>query len=141
MIPGLGWIGDIAGAIGNYFTEGQKIKAAQRERIDELKTMELSTKLEGIRNGQMADITQDTDARGNAGWMDDISFYLFLLPVPLAFFPGMVPHIKAGFTVLEDMPEYYQIALGLMLVSVWGYRRLVVPLVEVMVKQWVGRLK
>ena len=141
MITGLGWLGDIAGAIGDYFNEGQKIKAAQQERTDELKTMELSTKLESIRNGQMADITQDTDARGNAGWMDDISFYLFLLPVPLSFFPSMVPHIKAGFEVLEDMPEYYQVALGLMLVSVWGYRRLVVPLVEVAVKQWVGRLK
>lgn len=140
-MTGLGWIGDIAGAIGNYFNEGQKIKAAEKERKDVLRDKELTTKLEGIRNGQMADIDQDTSARTNAGWMDDISFYLFLLPVPLSFFPTMVPHIKAGFAVLEDMPQYYQIALGLMLVSVWGYRRLVVPLVEVAVKQWVGRLK
>ena len=140
-MTGLGWLGDIAGAVGSYFTEGQKIKAAEKERKDTLKDKELTTKLEGIRNGQMADIEQDTSARGNAGWMDDISFYLFLLPVPLSFFPSMVPHIKAGFDVLEDMPQYYQIALGLMLVSVWGYRRLVVPLVEVAVKQWVGRLK
>lgn len=138
---GLGWLGDVATAIGDYFTEGQKIKAAQKERSDELKKASLNAKLESIRAGQMADITQDTGARSNAGWMDDISFYLFLLPVPLAFFPGMVPHIQAGFAVLESMPEYYQIALGLMLVSVWGYRRLVVPLVEVVVKQWVGRIK
>ena len=140
-MTGLGWIGDIAGAIGNYFNEGQKIKAAEKERKDVLRDKELTTKLEGIRNGQMADIDQDTSARTNAGWMDDISFYLFLLPVPLSFFPAMVPHIKAGFAALEGMPQYYQIALGLMLVSVWGYRRLVVPLVEVAVKQWVGRLK
>ncbi len=103
--------------------------------------MELTTKLESIRNGQMADISQDTSANANAGWMDDISFYLFLLPVPLSFFPSMVPHIRAGFEVLESMPQYYQVALGLMLVSVWGYRRLVIPLVEVVVKQWVARLK
>lgn len=136
-----GWVGEIAGAVGSYFTEGQKIKAAKQERKDELKKASLDAKLEGIRNGQMADITQDNGARANAGWMDDISFYLFLLPVPLAFFPDMVPHIQAGFSVLETMPQYYQIALGMMLVSVWGYRRLVIPLVEVVVKQWVGRLK
>lgn len=131
----------IISSIGGYFTEGQKIKAAQKERQDELKNMELTTKLESIRNGQMADISQDTSATTNAGWMDDISFYLFLLPVPLSFFPSMVPHIRAGFEVLESMPRYYQVALGLMLVSVWGYRRLVIPLVEVVVKQWVARLK
>ncbi len=131
----------IISSIGGYFTEGQKIKAAQKERQDELKNMELTTKLESIRNGQMADISQDTSATTNAGWMDDISFYLFLLPVPLSFFPSMVPHIRAGFEVLESMPQYYQVALGLMLVSVWGYRRLVIPLVEVVVKQWVARLK
>lgn len=131
----------IISSIGGYFTEGQKIKAAQKERQDELKNMELTTKLESIRNGQMADISQDTSANANAGWMDDISFYLFLLPVPLSFFPSMVPHIRAGFEVLESMPQYYQVALGLMLVSVWGYRRLVIPLVEVVVKQLVARLK
>jgi hypothetical protein len=138
---GFGWVGEVASAVGGYFTEGQKIKAAQKERKDELKKINLESKIQAIQAGQTADITQDTGARAAAGWMDDISFYLFLLPVPLAFFPGMVPHIQAGFTVLESMPQYYQIALGLMLVSVWGYRRLVIPLVEAVVKQWVGKFK
>lgn len=138
---GFDWVGDIASSISSYLTDRQKIKAAEKERSDELKKANLDAKLEAIRAGQAADIHQDNGARANAGWMDDISFYLFLLPVPLAFFPGMVPHIHAGFQVLESMPEYYQVALGLMLVSVWGYRRLVVPLVEVVVKQWVGRIK
>ncbi|CAL9987851.1 hypothetical protein VPHD148_0305 [Vibrio phage D148] len=138
---GFGWIGDAVSAVGNYLNEGQKIKAAQKERSDDIKKASLDAKLEAIRAGQTADINQDTGARSNAGWMDDISFYLFLLPVPLSFFPGMVPHIEAGFKVLENMPEYYQISLGLMLVSVWGYRRLVIPLVEVFIKQWVGRIK
>lgn len=134
---GFSWIPSIIGSIGAYFNEGQKIKAAQKERSDTLKRTALDAKLKAIEAGQSADITQDKSARSEAGWMDDISFYLFLLPVPLAFVPDAVPHIQAGFAVLESMPEYYQIALGMMLVSVWGYRRLVIPLLEVIVKKWV----
>ena len=138
MIP---FIGPLIDAVGTYFTNRQIINAAKSERKDVIKTKTLDAKIESIRNGQEADIEQDSGSRANAGWMDDISFYLFLLPVPLSFIPSMVPHITAGFAALEKMPEYYQIALGLMLVSVWGYRRLVIPLVEVVVKQWVSRLK
>lgn len=138
---GLGLITQAISSIGSYFSDGQKIKAAQKERVDDIKKMELETKLEAIKTGMNADIAQDTLGMKNAGVMDDISFYLFLAPIPLAFIPSMVPHIEAGFAVLETMPEYYKIALGLMLVSVWGYRRLVIPIVEVVVKQWVSRLK
>ncbi len=140
-MAGWGFLSGIVAPIGEYFTNRQTIKAAKSVRKDELKKAHLDAKLAAIKNGQEADIRQDVNARQTAGWMDDISFYLFLIPVPMSFFPDMVPHIKAGFAVLDDMPEYYQIALGLMLVSVWGYRRLVIPIVEVVVKQWVGRLK
>lgn len=138
---GLGLITEAISSVGEYFTNGQKIKAAEKERLSELKKMEIEAKLEAIKTGTAADISQDTVGMKNAGLMDDISFYLFLAPVPLAFIPGMVGHIQAGFQVLENMPDYYKIALGLMLVSVWGYRRLVLPLVEVVIKQWVNRLK
>lgn len=137
---GLGVITSTVSAVGKFFTNRQTIKAAEKERKDEIKSQELTAKIEKIKNGQLADIEMDTNARSNAGFMDDISFYLFLLPVPLAFIPSMVPHITKGFEALEAMPEYYKYALGLMLVSVWGYRRLVIPLVEVIVKKWVSKL-
>ena len=138
---GLGWLTGLLGSIGSYFSDRQKINAAQKERNDELRKASLDAKLASIKAGQSADIDADTNARSYAGWMDDISFYLFLAPVPLSFIPGMVPVIREGFAALESMPQYYQIALGLMLVSVWGYRRLVVPIVEVVVKQLSTRIK
>jgi hypothetical protein len=76
----------------------------------------------------------DVKARGVAGWMDDFSFFVFMLPALLAFVPSMVPTVTAGFIALEAMPEYYQLALGMMLVAVWGYRRLVTPIVEILIK-------
>ena len=139
----MGWhipiIGDLISSVGGYFKERQVIKAEEKKRKDELKTLNLNAKIEQIRNAQESDIKMDNEARGMAGYMDDISFYLFLVPVPLAFFPDMVPHIEAGFEVLESMPEAYQYALGLMLAAVWGYRRLIVPIVDVVVKQYVKK--
>lgn len=118
----------------NALKDHQAKKTAIVERKDELRKMKLETDLQLIKLGNAADIEQDTKSRGFAGWMDDISFVVFLLPVPLAFIPPAVPHIKAGFTVLGEMPVEYQVCIGLMLASVWGYKRALLPLL-------LGRLK
>tara|TARA_R100000541_G_scaffold51481_1_gene58944 strand:+ start:1499 stop:1924 length:426 start_codon:yes stop_codon:yes gene_type:complete len=126
--------------VATYFTEGQKIKAAKSERKDELSKLSLETKLESIRKGEDADIQMDANANGRIPWADDLSFLLWLLPVPLAFLPSCVPHIQAGFQVLSTMPEWYMYSLGMMLISVWGYRRLVIPVIEVVVKAYAKKL-
>lgn len=122
------------------YNTNKKIKAAVDERKDELKKIKLSSDLERIAKGELSDIEQDDKTRGFAGWMDDLSFVLFLLPVPLAFFPDVVPHITAGFTALEAMPVAYQVIIALMLASVWGYKRVVTPIVLAFTKTWAKRL-
>ncbi len=136
MIP---IIGNIIDSVGKYFTNRQTIKAAERERNDILKDKALESKLLAIQNGQQADIEMDTNGRNVKGWMDDASFAIFLTPVILAFFPSMVDHVEAGFKVIENMPVWYQYTLAGMLISVWGYRRLVTPIVEILVKNWVNK--
>ena len=113
------------GPVVDYFKDKQEIKAAVRERGDVLKKL----KLEAITRSDDATITMDTEARSLAGYMDDISFYLFLAPLPLVFIPSMQPHVMAGFQALETMPVWYQTALGLMLAAVWGYRKIVQPII------------
>lgn len=123
----MGW-GILTGLIGpvtDYFKDKQEIKAKVRERGDELKKI----KLEAIGKASQATIDMDTEARSMAGYMDDISFYLFLLPLPLVFIPSMQVHVMAGFAALEEMPVWYQAALGLQLAAVWGYRKIVQPLI------------
>jgi len=132
-------IGDAITAVGGYFRDGQKIKAAVGERKDELKKINLTARIESAKAGVTHDMKMDESARANAGWMDDISFYVFLAPAILAFFPGMVDHIENGFAVLQDMPDWYQYALGMMLVSVWGYRKLVSPIIQSIAKAYLGK--
>ena len=115
--------------VASYFKDRQVIKAATKERGDELKKINLEAKLEGIKSASQNTLTMDAEARSLAGYMDDISFYLFLLPLPLAFIPVMQPHVMAGFAALEAMPLWYKVSLGLMLAAVWGYRKIVQPLI------------
>lgn len=137
----LALLGPIISSVGDYFTSRQQIKAAKVERKDELKKLDLESKLESIKRGEELDMKLDGDSRNSAGLMDDISFYIFLAPAVLAFFPGMVDHVVAGFKALEQVPMWYQYALGMMLVSVWGYRKLVTPLIQLIVSSYIGKPK
>jgi len=96
-------------------------------------------KIDSIERGELSEIQADTEARANAGLMDDISFYVFLSPAIFAFWPPALPHIKAGFQALEGMPQWYQAALGLMLASVWGYRKLLSPIIQMLAKAYLGK--
>jgi len=94
-----------------------------------------------IQDSAEADTQADTSARVNAGWMDDVSFYIFLSPAVLVFYPPALPHIIQGFKALESTPQWWQMALGMMLVSVWGYRKLVSPIIQSIAKAYLGKSK
>jgi len=135
----LSLIGDLIDNVGGYFRDGQKIKAAVNTRKAELNEIKVKAKIQTAVSSLESDMKMDEGARKNAGWMDDVSFFVFLIPAILAFFPMFVDDVKAGFTVLEAMPKWYQYALGMMLVSVWGYRKLVSPIIQSIAKAYLGK--
>jgi hypothetical protein len=100
----------------------------------------VKAKIDKIKRGEVSNITMDQGARKAAGWMDDISFYAFLSSAFLCFYPPALPHMRAGFAALATMPLWWQYALGMMLVSVWGYRKLVEPIVLAITKAWMKKL-
>ena len=137
------WVGNLVTAIvnpvGEYFTEGQKIKAAKQHRKDELKKLNLEAKLESIKNSEKSNTEMDKEAENRIPWADDLTLVLFLLPFVLAFCPPALPHIQAGFEALDKMPEWYKYSIGMMLVSVWGYRNLVAPIVTSVTTAYLNR--
>lgn len=133
-------IGEIISRLVDAYRDNRKIKAAVDERKDVLRKLEVTNNLERIAAGEKSDIAQDDQARGFAGWMDDISFFLGFLPLVLAFYPPAVPHITKGFEVIAAMPVVYQWFIGLMLASVWGYKRLITPIVVAVTKTYIKRL-
>jgi len=119
----------LAAPITGYLKGNQEIKAAT-----------VKAKVEKIERGDISDIELDSNARSSAGLMDDISFYIFLSPAILSFYPPALPHITAGFTALGNMPTWWQYALGMMLISVWGYRKLVSPIILSLAQAYAKKL-
>ena len=62
-------------------------------------------------------------ARGSqSSWKDEWLTILFSLPLILAFVPGMEELVRNGFQQLEQMPEWYQYSLGVIVAASFGTR-------------------
>ncbi len=59
---------------------------------------------------------------GRHSWKDEYWTFILSIPCILCFFPEMVPHVKAGFTALREMPEFYQYWLGVAILTSFGVR-------------------
>ena len=47
---------------------------------------------------------------------------LFSIPLILCFIPAAVPYVKEGFAVLEEMPDWYQYLLSVIVAASFGVR-------------------
>lgn len=128
----------IVNGVSGYMQNKQEIKAREQERKDRVQEAQTQANIRRIEAGERFDGDLDLYFIKNNGWKDDISFYIFLAPAVLAFIPQMVPHIEAGFNVLENMPIMYQVCLGMMLIAVWGYRRMLRPAIQAIMKRKLG---
>tara|TARA_R110000851_G_scaffold45134_2_gene110702 strand:+ start:788 stop:1189 length:402 start_codon:yes stop_codon:yes gene_type:complete len=130
--------GAVISLFGGIFKDYQKeriVKQESKSRINEAKVLGTIKRIEAGDNHAMS---MDLTERKNAGWMDDFSFIVFMTPAILCFYPPMVPHVRTGFEVLNTMPEWYQYGLGGMLIAVWGYRRLLMPIVQKLIEKRIG---
>jgi hypothetical protein len=104
-------IGPVVDLVGQHFQRKAEEKRAVHER-----------KLEGIRQDSNWENIHATNS--NNTWRDEMFSVIFVLPVPLAFVPSLVPHIFAGFEVLQSMPDWYKAFLGALVGSSIGVRGL-----------------
>ena len=57
-----------------------------------------------------------------SSWKDEWLVILFSIPLILAFIPGMEDIVSRGFQQLEQMPEWYQYSLGVIVAASFGVR-------------------
>jgi len=57
-----------------------------------------------------------------SSWKDEWLTILFSIPLILAFIPGMEDIVRNGFQQLEQMPEWYQYSLGVIVAASFGVR-------------------
>lgn len=126
----LNFIPSLFKGVAEIHKTNKTLRAAKEERKHDLKEMALITKLEQIKSADASNMQLDLDADNRIPWANDLSFALALIPVCLCFYPPALPAMHAGFEQLNLLPQWYKYMLGMMLVSVWGYRTLVGPIIK-----------
>ena len=113
----IGPIADLAGTWLNGKVEkskaetGAKVARAKAEAtiMQRKATGELDWDLEMAKGSQ-------------SSWKDEWLTILFSIPLILAFVPGMEEIVANGFRQLQEMPEWYQYSLGVIVAASFGVR-------------------
>lgn len=96
----------------------------------ELKKLEIETKkalavanIEAIREGRVQDTTWEVESIKNSGHKDEWLVGLFSIPLIGAFVPGLSKYVLYGFAILDKMPTWYMVSVGVIVGSTFGVRR------------------
>ena len=90
---------------------GAKVAKAKAEAVimERKATGELDWDLEMAKGSQ-------------SSWKDEWLTVLFSIPLVMAFIPGMEEVVENGFARLNEMPEWYQYSLGVIVAASFGVR-------------------
>ena len=113
-------IGPIANIAGTWL-EGRVEKTKARVKADVAKAEAEAVVMQKKATGE---IDWDLEmARSSASsWKDEWLVILFSIPLILAFIPGMEDVVANGFQQLEQMPQWYQYSLGVVVAASFGVR-------------------
>ena len=113
----IGPIANIAGSWIDGKVEQTKAKAATNVAKAKAEAVIMEKKATG-------EIDWDLEmAKGShSSWKDEWLVILFSIPLILAFIPGMGGIVANGFQQLEQMPQWYQYSLGVIVAASFGVR-------------------
>jgi hypothetical protein len=113
----IGPLTDLAGTWLNGKVEKTKAEAATKVAKAKAEAVIMEKKATG-------EIDWDLEmARGSSNsWKDEWLTILFSIPLILAFVPGMEEVVANGFARLNEMPEWYQYSLGVIVAASFGVR-------------------
>jgi len=113
----IGPIADLAGTWMSGKVEEKKAQSATKVAKAQAEAIVMQKKATG-------EIDWDLQmAKGSqSSWKDEWLTILFSIPLILAFTPGMEDIVRNGFQQLEQMPEWYQYSLGVIVAASFGVR-------------------
>ena len=116
-------IGPVAKLAGT-FLEG---RLATTKANNDVKVAEAVAKATIMQKQATGEIDWDLEAiKGSQNsWKDEWLVILFSIPLILAFIPGGEEIVKNGFAQLEQMPEWYQYSLGVIVAASFGVRSVI----------------
>ena len=113
----IGPIADLASTWLSGKVEEKKAQSATKVAMAQAEAVVMQKKATG-------EIDWDLEmAKGSqSSWKDEWLTILFSIPLILAFVPGMEEVVANGFARLNEMPEWYQYSLGVIVAASFGVR-------------------
>tara|TARA_R110001606_G_scaffold103499_1_gene226214 strand:- start:71 stop:454 length:384 start_codon:yes stop_codon:yes gene_type:complete len=113
-------IGPIADLAGTWMSG----KVAEKKAQSATKVARAQVEAVVMQKKATGEIDWDLEmAKGSqSSWKDEWLTILFSIPLILAFTPGMEDIVRNGFQQLEQMPEWYQYSLGVIVAASFGVR-------------------
>ena len=113
----------LVGSLVKPFTELWGNRQRRKMQKQELDNAIHVKKIESVTAGKIAEVEWNMASKKASGWIDDYLTILLSIPLVLVFIPDFVPHIKAGFAVLEETPVWYRSAIAVMISAGFGYKK------------------
>ncbi len=123
-------IGNIIDAFSKGDETRQKIKQIKNEGAIKLAQSQIDAKINQVKSDADSAGNLDAIALKNVGWKDEYLMLVITIPTILAFIPSMLPYVKEGFIALDEMPEYYQYMLGGVYIYVFGFKRILLKVIN-----------
>ena len=125
MIP---W--DILRGVGGFIRGRAKAAEAKRERADRLIAAREEREIEQAKDRESNAHSMDVIMTKRAQGKRNIVFYGALIPIAMVFHPKTRPLVLEGFETLRLLPDWYLIGMGLMFVSIWGFRAMLMMVLQ-----------
>lgn len=114
-IPFIGPIIEGISSIGKTWIKGKQ-KRMQTKVDAETKVMVMAS--QSIVDWEAIQAKNSGDS-----WKDEWITLLFSVPLVMAFVPDAVPFVEQGFQALDNMPEWYQYSLSVIVAASFGVRK------------------
>ena len=113
-------IGPIANLAGSWMeSKVEKVKADGQAKVAQAKAKAVVA--EKVAAGEVAWEKSMADAT-DGSWKDEFALIVLLLPAILVFIPSMTEYVRAGFEVLNTLPDWYQYLLFKAVSSSFGIK-------------------
>ena len=110
----------VTGIAGNWVNgKVEESKAKSAVKVEKAKADAEVQKR--IATGEIDWEANMADATKNS-WKDEFALVVLLLPSILVFIPALTDHVKAGFEVLNTLPDWYQYLLFIAVSASFGVK-------------------
>lgn len=130
MIPFIPLLGKLVG--GFFKSKEVKTKLKQIKEEGAIKLAQTRVDADIIRAQSDSESAGNLDeiALRQVGWKDEFLMVIICIPLVMAFIPSMVTYVEQGFIALESMPDYYQYLLGGVFIYVFGFKRILLKVIN-----------